>query len=142
MYCTQNDLVARFGEDDLIELTDKDGSQNAIVSSVIEQAINDAGATINGYIGGRYRLPLSATPEVLTRMCCDIARYYLYDDVLDAEHQAAKRYKDAISYLKDVAKGVVQLGIDDGSNKATTNNTATMLSAGSVFGRDKSKEFI
>ncbi|SHO58796.1 gp436 family protein [Vibrio quintilis] len=142
MYCTQDDLINRFGEDELIQLTDRDGSTGAVVPAVSAQAITDAGATIDGYIGGRYRLPLSAVPEVLERLACDIARYFLYDRSLDPEHQAAKRYSDAISYLKDVAKGSVQLGLDEQQSKPETTATAIMQSAGSVFTRDQSKGFL
>ncbi len=142
MYCQADDLISRFGIDELTELTDRDGALGEVNLPLVTQAIDDASATIDGYIGGRYRLPLPTVPRVLTRIACDLARYFLYDEQLDSEHQVAKRYKDAISYLEQVGKGVVQLGFDDNATKAQTNNSATMLSAGSVFARERSKGFI
>lgn len=137
MYCIRDDMVSRFGIEELAELTDRDGSAgvSGIVDNVLNRAIDDAGATIDGYLGGRYDLPLAVVPRVLTRTACDLARYYLYDEQLGEEHQAAKRYAEAISYLEKVGRGVLQLGLDRNNARPETSNTAVMTSAGSVFGR-------
>lgn len=142
MYCTREDMVARFGLDELTELTDRDGSAGGIVDSVLTQVIDDASATIDGYLSGRYGLPLQVVPRVLTRTACDLARYYLYDEQLGEGHQAAKRYTEAISYLEKVGRGVLQLGTDSQHHRPESNNTVTVTSAGSVFARQRSKGFI
>jgi phage gp36-like protein len=141
-YCTRDDMITRFSIEELIELTDKDGSTGAIVDAVVDQAIADASATIDGYIGGRYQLPLSSVPSILLRMACDLARYFLYDDQLGDEHQVTKRYRDAIEYLKQVGNGKVQLGINSNSERPAPTSTAQMVSSGSVFSRENSKGFI
>ena len=123
-------------------MTDRDGSAGAIVDTVLNQAVDDASATIDGYLGGRYDLPLQVVPRVLTRTACDLSRYYLYDEQLGEEHQAAKRYAEAISYLEKVGRGVLQLGVDRNNHRPETNNIATMTSAGSVFSRQNGKGFI
>nr|WP_086937491.1 phage protein Gp36 family protein [Thaumasiovibrio occultus] len=140
MYCTAHDLISRFGEDELIRLTDS--QYHAIDMPKVTQAIDDACATIDGYLGGRYSLPLASVPRILVRMASDMARYYLFDDNLDEHHQAAKRYRDAIAYLKEVGKGAVQLGLDDNQAPTLSNNESVVMSAGTVFGRDNSKGFI
>lgn len=142
LYCTQSDMEQRFGNDELVSLTDRDGSAGQIVESVLSQAIADASATIDGYLGGRYTLPLSSVPQNLTRLACDIARYYLFDDQLGDEHQASKRYTNAISYLKDVGSGRLQLGITQDSQQPQQTSTATITSGGTAFGREQSKGFI
>lgn len=142
MYCTPDDMTSRFSEDELIQLTDKDGSHGGVVSAVLEQSISDASATIDGYIGGRYQLPLSSVPSILTRLCCDVARYFLYDDQLGEDHQVSKRHKEAIDYLKLVGNGKVQLGISSKSERPQATSTAMMQSGGSVFSRANSKGFI
>ncbi|MGF1775899.1 gp436 family protein [Vibrio nomapromontoriensis] len=142
MYCTVTQLQGRFSEQELIALTDKDGSTGALVLDVAEQAIKDASSTIDGYLGGRYALPLRNVPTILERICCDLSRYYLYDDTLGEEHQAAKRYVDAVKYLEQVGRGQVQLGLSDTQTKPEQTNSAEMMSAGSVFGRDSAKGFI
>ncbi|MGR5271358.1 gp436 family protein [Vibrio alginolyticus] len=142
MYCTQTDMETRFSEQELMQLTDKDGSAGAVVTAVLDQAIRDASATIDGYIGGRCQLPLSSVPAILTRTACDLARYYLYDDQLGDEHQVTKRYQSAIKYLEQVGSGKVDLGISAGGERPKPTSTAVMHSGGSVFGRDRSKGFI
>lgn len=141
MYCTQDDMVKRFGLDEITQLSDKDGSQGSIVPDVVNQSIEDATATINGYISGRVSLPLVEVPDILTRLACDLARFYLYDNVLDEKHQAAVRYKSAMDYLLNVSKGVISLKLPDGGD-AGSPNLAQVESAGSVFARNKSKGFI
>lgn len=142
MYCSLEDMRTRFDHTELIQLTDKDGSAGDVVESVLSHAITDACATIDGYIGGRYKLPLVNAPSVLTRTACDLARYYLYDDQLGDEHQVTKRYQSAIRYLEQVSAGKVQLGIHTPSSAPSTTNTAIVDSAGSVFARERSKGFI
>lgn len=142
MYCTADDMTQRFSEEELIQLTDKDGSAEGVVVAVLEQAISDASATINGYIGGRCELPLTSVPAILVRMACDIARYFLYDDQLGDEHQVTKRYEDAIKFLEQVSAGKVDLGISAKGERPNTTATAMMTSAGSVFSRKNSRGFM
>ncbi len=106
-YCTQADLVALFGEAELLALTDRTGV-GTIDAAVVAGAITKASDLIDGYIGARYALPLSTVPPLLKGFCEDIARHALYtverpknvDDARDA----------AVSYLKDVAAGRASLG--------------------------------
>lgn len=141
MYCTKANLIDRFSEDELIDLTDRTNT-GVIDDAVLDQAISDAQATIDGYLASRYSLPIASVPAVLVRLSCDIARYFLYDERLDAEHQAAKRYADTIRFLEKVGKGELGLGLTSEQNTVETNDTAQITSAGSVFNRPGSKGFI
>ena len=107
-YCTKQNLIDRFGEIELIQLTDRD-NQGIIDETVIAQAIADAGAEIDGYLN-RYALPLANVPSNLVRMACDVARYYLYDDAMIESVQI--RYDSVIKYLSAVAKGLITLPPD------------------------------
>lgn len=142
MYCTADDMIKRFERDELVRLTDKDGSAGDVVPAVLEQAIDDAGATINGYLAGVVKLPLTTPPENMNRLCADVARYYLYDDALDDAHQAARRYKAAMDYLTAVASGKIRLNMTADEASASATNLAEFSSAGSVFARDKSTGFL
>jgi len=105
-YATQIDLVDRFGADELAQRTNRtDGL--TIDTVVLERALTDADAEIDSYLAARYTLPLSSTPVVLNRLACDIARYRLYDDGTPAT--VRQRYEDAVSLLKRMANGDVQL---------------------------------
>lgn len=138
-YATQTDMTERFGEPELIELTDRDGSAGAIVTAVLDAALADADSMIDGYLATRYTLPLASTPAVLTRIGADIARYYLYDD--QAPEEVAERYKAAVAFLKAVSRGEVTLGAAAITDGAATG-TAEMQSGGRTFGRDQGNGFI
>lgn len=132
-YCTRQNLIDRFGEQELIQLTDRD-IVGVINDTVLNQAISDADAEINGYLTA-YPLPLATIPANLVRIACDVTRYYLYD--VTVTEQVKDRYDSAIKYLMQVAKGLISLGPDSaGTVSATTNNSAEFSSRPSVFGRD------
>lgn len=138
-YCTQQDLIDRFGETELIQLTDRPDPDTgavtgAIVGAVLDQAISDADAEINGWLAGRYQLPLATTPEVLRRIGCDIARYNLYGN--SVPDPVRRRYEDAVKFLVQVGKGAVSLGIDPAGQAGTDRALPDMQSAAGVFGRD------
>ncbi|WP_343294105.1 gp436 family protein [Ferrimonas balearica] len=140
MYASQADMVQRFGEQELLELTDRDGSQHAIVAAVLEGALSDASALIDGYLAGRYPLPLSSVPRVLVALCCDLARYALYDE--RASEQIEKRKTDALRFLEQLAKGAITLGLDKDGETVASSDLTEFQSAGSVFGRQQAKGFL
>lgn len=140
MYATRDDMISRFGEEEIRLLTDRDGSAGAIVDAVLDQALADASAEIDGYIGGRYSLPLATVPDVLVRLCCDMARYLLHDE--RAPEQLQKRYEACLKFLIRLGTGELSLGVLDASDTGPSQNTAEIQSAGSVFARDNSKGFI
>jgi len=121
-YAVQADLEQRFGEAELVRLTDRAAPPTGQVdAAVVTRAIADAEAEINGYLASRYTLPLGSTPEILKRLTCDLARYLLYDDV--APDQIRDRYKDAVALLKGIAEGKVSLAIDPASQPAPQAET-------------------
>ncbi|NNG44975.1 DUF1320 domain-containing protein [Pseudoalteromonas sp. NEC-BIFX-2020_002] len=140
-YATITAMQQRFGERDLIYLSEReDTPADVINTAIIEQAINDASDVINGYLAGRYELPLVTVPNLLEQFCCDIARYKLGTN--DVPEHVETRYKDAIKFLMSVAKGELSIGVDALGQDAKVQDTATIQSAGSVFAREKTKGFI
>lgn len=139
MYCTQVDLINRFGEWELIGLTHPGG--DTLNAAALDQAIEDAGAEIEAYLGGRYALPLNPIPKVLNRIACNLARYYLHDNAVP--EAVEKAYQDSLRFLKDVSKGLVKLGIAaDGSQPNAAESSAQMTSTQPVWGRTTSSGFI
>ncbi|WP_417656187.1 gp436 family protein [Pseudidiomarina aestuarii] len=138
-YCLVTDLIARFGEQELIALTDRDGT-GTVVEVVAQHAIQDASALIDGYLLGRYDLPLQPAPTVLTPICADIARYQLYDN--EAPAVVTKRYETAIQFLKSVGKGEVTLGVNDAGAAPGSTDLPEIQSGGNIFNRKNSKGFI
>jgi len=130
-YCTQQDMTDRFGEPEIMQLTDRNNI-GVIDVAVLLRAISDASAEIDSYLA-KYTLPLVTIPAVLVRICCDIARYYLYDDAMI--DTVEKRYEAVIKYLVQVAKGSISLGVDSAGDAPVSHDTVLMQSDGSIFGR-------
>ena len=70
-------LTARFGDQLLLDLADRDGS-GAVDAGVVDGAIADTDAVIDGYLAGRYKLPLATTPPLLADLAAAIAIYKLH----------------------------------------------------------------
>jgi phage gp36-like protein len=138
-YCTTSDLIDRFSESELIALTDRDNT-GYVDAQIAGAAISDASALIDGYLGGRYALPLSVVPTVLAKICADIARFNLYDNAVP--DVVEKHYNAALAFLKSVGKGEVRLGLSDTEETATSDDAIEMQSGGSVWNREDSKGFI
>jgi phage gp36-like protein len=105
-------MIARYPNRDLVQLTNEDPTQTSINTTVIDQALADASAEIDGYLDGRFALPLTDAPTVLNRLACDVAMYRLQSlrpihDMADAR----QRYEDAVQLLVRVARGEVTLGL-------------------------------
>ncbi len=107
-YCTLTDLTDVFGEDEILQLTDRDGDTVPDAGYIVA-VLADVDAEIDGYLRVRYALPLSAIPNRLRALACDMARYRCYP--LAAPEAVRQRYEDARSYLKDLAAGRAQLDL-------------------------------
>ncbi|TVU88309.1 gp436 family protein [Vreelandella titanicae] len=129
-YCTQVDLIERFGEAELLALA-RDETGTAIDAAVVERACDDASGEIDGYVSAAgYTVPLATVTRIITAYACDIARYRLYDE--HASEQVQKRYDDAVKFLVRVANGTVKLGISTGS-AASSAGSVQMNSGRQVF---------
>ena len=111
MYADAYDMEVRFGEAELIEITDRSDSGQYDDEFVLS-AIEDASAEIDSYVAVRYTLPLSDVPPLLRRLCCDIARFRLYDD--SPTEEVRRRYDSALEQLQRVARGELLLAYEYG----------------------------
>ncbi|WP_417862376.1 gp436 family protein [Vreelandella venusta] len=128
-YCTQADLIERFGEDELLAIAHDD--TGAMDTAVVERACDDASGEIDGYVSAAgYPVPLSPVPRIVIANACDIARYRLYDE--HATDQVQKRYDDAVKFLKSVSRGEVRLGISSGTASSSAGSVQ-MNSGRQVF---------
>lgn len=100
-YITLQDLAARFGWDELNGLTE--------AGVDLTQAIADANALTDSYVGAVHALPLLEVPAALKGPVCDIARFYAYKD--SPSETIRQRYEDAIEFLRAVATREVTLNV-------------------------------
>lgn len=132
-YASIQDLITRFSEQELIELTDVD--LVAVQAPKVEQALVDAHAFVDGFVGRVFRLPLTGcskpapvpgnpgavelvSPPQLARITCDVARYYLHDK-LAPEHEVYLRFKAAERELLQISEGKINLSCPWGSTPGT-----------------------
>lgn len=112
-----------------------------LVGPIIDAAIGDADAEIDGYLAKRYALPLSPAPKAVNKFSKDIAVYNLFSRIGIDESSDQKtylnRYNSAIKFLTLVAEGKVSLGAesDDPATSAATGFSVT--SNPRLFSRDR-----
>lgn len=141
-YAVKQDLIDRFGEKELRELTDRTNRPpTTIDDTVIGRALADATALIDGYIAKKYSLPLVTVPDILVKVAADIARYFLHGKAADKDSPVTTAYNQAVAWLKDVAKGLVELD-DGGEIPEPAGGGAIKTSAPDrVFTRDSLRGF-
>lgn len=73
-------------------------------AEVINTALLDASVEMDAYLGNCAVLPLATPyPALLVRLCCDLARYFLYKDKAPEAVRLAR--EDAIALLRRIASG-------------------------------------
>lgn len=139
-YATQQDLIDRFGAEELTQLTDRaTPPAGAIDATVVARALADADEEINGYLAARYQLPLATTPQVLVRLAADLARYALHDD--RATEQVTRRRNDAVAFLRSISKGEVNLGLDPAQQPTPSIRGAESDAPDRLFTRETLSDF-
>lgn len=141
-YCTQDDVLDQLSEAQLIQCTD-DNDTGSVDAAKVAQAIADADGEIDGYVGARYAVPLSPVPAIILKLAVDIAIYNLFSRRDEVPENRAERYKNAIRFLEQVAKGGISLGADDpeGSPPATEAPRMSSQNPARIFTRRKMSGF-
>jgi len=112
-YATEQTMIERFGEVELVQLTDQTG-RGIIDAAVLDRALADADRLIDSYLRARYTLPLDAgavSASGLDLAAANLARYLLMG--AQATPEVRDRYKDTVSWLRDVQAGRASLGAED-----------------------------
>lgn len=140
-YASQQDLIDRFGEQELIRLTDRaDPPSDAIDADIVTRALEDADADINAYLVRQHTLPLDPVPRLVLNLACDIARYKLHAE--HAPEQVEERHKSALKMLTDLATGKASLGDDDPGAALPNQNSGPQVNAPPrTFSRDTLEDY-
>jgi phage gp36-like protein len=137
IYAALDDLIERFGERELIELTD-DAGVGTIDQARVDSAIASAEAMINGHLASRHQLPLSTVPGFLKDIACDLARHRLHRT--SPPELVEKNRAAAMLTLSKIAEGKVRL---DQGVETEAARPGAILSGGTerIFGRDSMKGY-
>jgi phage gp36-like protein len=134
-YATAADLKARYPEKDLRELTDENAT--VIDDDRLDGALADASDRIDGYLIGRYAVPLVKPPRVLTEHACIIAMYRLQSLRPQSVSEVARKdYEDTIRYLEKVGEGKVQLSLAVDDTPAVQTDGPIVVTGTRQFTRD------
>lgn len=127
MYCTTEEVRSMIKDDALNALIgdryiEDEAEREAKIAPIIAEAIADACGEIDGYLVKRYPVPLSPVPKAINKFAKDIAVYNLFSrigiDESKEEKNYLNRYNAAVRFFENVAKGIIDLGITDNTQKA------------------------
>lgn len=105
-YCTKVDIINTVPEEQLKQLTD-DNSIDSIDDEKLNECIRKADTTIDGYLRGRYDLPLTVVPESIKSISIGLTTYYLFNRglLLTLPESIKEMYTEAMRVLKDTQSG-------------------------------------
>lgn len=133
MYATVDAMRRKFGDSELIQLTDNEAPYlNAINMDKLNGAMQEANSEIDAYVGSRYALPLHIVPPFLVEIGCNLARYYAVTGDLSENDPIKNRYESSIKTLTKISKGELILGGSPvGESKPVqTSSNNVMLTVG------------
>lgn len=136
----KEDMInAIIGNEFIEELEEKE----RLLMPIVEQAVIDADAEIDGYLNKKYDVPFLKPPTVINKLSKDIAIYNLISrmgiDESEREKTYKTRYDAAIAFLLNVAKGTIDIGIND--SKANANSGFQINSSKRLFSRENMRGF-
>ena len=105
-YCTQQDLEQAFGAETIALLLDRDGN-GAADTGALDDAVAYVDAKIDGYLIGKYQVPLTMPLAIITGIACDLVRYRLSPD--KASEIVTERHEQAHRDLAGIASGIIRL---------------------------------
>ena len=115
-YCTREDIGKAIPELTLVQLSNDDPAAEQPSESVIEDGVRQAEELVDGYLRGRYVLPLDPVPTVLRDAVVYLTRHWLYQRRPEGAIPDAVKdsRKDTIKLLESIRDGVVTLGMPSG----------------------------
>lgn len=139
-YATTSDMLARFDQAELIQLTD-DEATGALNVGRLTTALAQADNLIDAAVGAYYRRidAVAPVPPLLTDLACDIAHFKLYRRAT-APDGVAKAYDKAIQTLRDLAKGVLKLDLGE-ETFAERDGQVLVQSSERLLSRESMKGF-
>ena len=140
-YCTLDDIKRQLPEAVVMSLTD-DSVTGSVDEGVVAEAIADADAEINAWMGGRYQVPFSPVPDVIRKISIDIAVYNL-ESRRDGDPPEVRkdRYRNAVKLLESIARGIVTIGAEESAAPAGPADLPLFTTPDPVFTRETLEGF-
>ncbi|WP_354538501.1 DUF1320 domain-containing protein [Roseovarius sp. MBR-6] len=139
-YLVAQDMIDRFGEARLAELTTRDGPVTGIDGAALQTAIDDAISEVESYVSGLY--DVTNPPRVLTVHAAAIAWYRLLGDRAPVVEGAKASHDHALAFLRRARAGEVSLGDETPADTAPGQSVAPRVAGPeATFTRDSLKGF-
>jgi phage gp36-like protein len=123
-YATAANLIDIYTADAIVTLAPpRTGITETYNTTKVGNALQRASDEIDSYLARRYTVPVSPIPEMLIRMCSEIAYYYIATTGYStgATDQDRQRYEDAIAWCKSINAGKAVL-VDAAEITTTPSN--------------------
>jgi phage gp36-like protein len=136
MYSTEQDILKRIRKREFDKLVESISGEPAS-ADILSEAISTADSIIDGYLKNVVKtLPLTEPPEVITDCSATISIYILHSRIQYHDIPAfwKQRYDAAVSYLRDVSKGLANL--ETTIEEADIQESITSYYNINVFNRD------
>ena len=114
MYITPDDLASAISKVELIQLTNDEPRATEPDDRVVNAAIDYSCELVDGYMRGRYEMPLSHVPSILPNLCVVLARHWLHSRRInraDFPKPLQVAYENAIKVLENIRDGKIHLDI-------------------------------
>ena len=133
-YLTPEELLSSLPEQSVIQLTNDDPHGTEPDMDRVREALLAAGELVDGYLRGRYELPLAEAPTLLRDLARTIARFKLYErrPESDLPETVMETYKDAVKTLEQIRNGRITLGMAT-TEKALPERGEHRISAPKAF---------
>ncbi len=133
-YSVLEDLLKMIPEEELAQITTESGDDPD--PAIVAEAISQADAEIDSYLGRRYQVPLSPVPPRVKALSVDLAIYHLYSRRSVAPPVRRQNYEAAVAFLKQVAAGQAVVEVSGGEPPGVNRDVGELTSATRVFRRD------
>lgn len=113
MYCALSDIRSTLSEAEIARLTD-DTNGKIVNEDIVNESISKSDELINGYLRGRYTIPLDIVPDLVKNLSVDLALYYLYQRRFRTKmpESIETQYRATIKTLEQIQRGYINLGIE------------------------------
>lgn len=138
MYATRDDLNAAFGPDQVARLAARPEVEDDAVT--VARALSHAAGVIDGRLSVRFALPLPVVPGLIRDIACDLALARLASDAIGLTDDLKRREEQALSNLKAVAEGKMNLGLPV-PHQGERPQPIVTSTGGKLFTRDRLRGF-
>lgn len=117
MYISRSDLEKAISRAELVQLTQDDIHHYDATEpdwSVVDMAITEACELVDGYLMGRYTVPLEPVPSLIGTISRTLARHWLHSrriNTAEFPKPLQQAYDNAIKLLEQIRDGKVHIGV-------------------------------